>query len=121
MDDEADIRELVGLMLRPKGIDVIKAADWAEGMQALQEHADIEMVLLDLTLPGAVRTPVDAVQSVRQGTPVVVMSGYGAPPTEDMPGAYLPNAFLQKPFRPATLHETVERYAGTPPTLNDKP
>lgn len=110
MDDEADIRDLVGLMLAPRGIDIVKAADWSEGMTALRDHADIGLVLLDLTLPGASKTPVDAMHAIRPGTPVVIMSGYGAAHGNRLHGEHRPAAFLQKPFRPGTLFETVERY-----------
>jgi DNA-binding response OmpR family regulator len=51
VDDEPDIRELLGLLLQRAGHDVCLTRDGREGLRAL--HADPpDLVILDITMPG---------------------------------------------------------------------
>lgn len=53
VDDDADIREAMAIVLRQEGFIVEEASDGREALKVLRAHpGDIEMVFLDLSMPG---------------------------------------------------------------------
>jgi DNA-binding NtrC family response regulator len=53
IDDDADMRDLVGLNIEAMGFDVIKAGSCVDGIAALAANRDrIRLVLLDYFMPG---------------------------------------------------------------------
>jgi two-component system OmpR family response regulator len=51
VDDDGDIRQLVGDYLRRNGLRVSQAADGRE-MRALLETSDVDLIVLDVMMPG---------------------------------------------------------------------
>jgi len=51
VDDDADIRQLVGDYLRRNGLRVSQAADGRE-MRATLETSDVDLIVLDVMMPG---------------------------------------------------------------------
>jgi len=51
VDDDRELRELIGFVLRSAGYQIVEAGD---GLEALRQHAaeKPELVILDVTLPG---------------------------------------------------------------------
>ncbi len=82
VEDNENTRRLLETILRSSGYEVTLAADAEEGLRVLRGDALVDLVLLDLFLPGA-----DGVQFLRQRAemepdrqpPVIVVSA-----TEDM-------------------------------------
>ena len=108
VDDEPDIRDLISLMLRTRGVDVMVAGDGEEGRSVLLDHSDeIDAVLLDLTMPNT--DPIAllaAIRSISTETPVLLMSGY-AHGAALSPEAHGFAGFLQKPFTPQVLFDAI--------------
>jgi len=102
IDDDAAIRELVEQVLTRHGFAVLQAADGAQGLEVYEAH-DVDMVLLDLSMPGL---PGEAVlQLLLERHPdarVVLFTGFADDDTPFL-GA---RAILHKPF---PLDELVER------------
>jgi len=115
VEDNENTRRLLETILRSAGYEVILAPDAEEGLRILQGEAPVDLVLLDLFLPGA-----DGIQFLRSRAemdpdgqpPVIVVSA-----TEDMDtlrpqlrelGAMLA---LRKPFDVQELLNGVSRYA----------
>ena len=115
VEDNENTRRLLETILRSSGYEVTLAPDAEEGLRILQGDAPVDLVLLDLFLPGA-----DGVQFLRQRAemepdrqpPVIVVSA-----TEDMDtlrpqlrelGAKLA---LRKPFDVQELLNGVSQYA----------
>ena len=77
VDDHAIVREGIAAMLRQAGPDtqVLQASDGAAGLQLAEAHADLDVVFLDLQMPG-----VDGMSAVpefgkrRPELPVIVLS-----------------------------------------------
>lgn len=114
VEDNENTRRLLETILRSSGYEVTLAPDAEEGLRVLRE-ATVDLVLLDLFLPGA-----DGVQFLRaraemepeRQPPVIVVSA-----TEDMDtlrpqlrelGAKMA---LRKPFDVQELLDGVSRYA----------
>jgi CheY-like chemotaxis protein len=115
VEDNENARRLLDTILRSAGYDVTMAPDAEEGLRILESDAQVDLILLDLFLPGA-----DGVQFLRMRAemeperqpPVIVVSA-----TEDMDtlrpllrelGAKLA---LRKPFDVQELLDGVSRYA----------
>ncbi len=115
VEDNENTRRLLETILRSAGYEVTPAPDAEEGLRILQGNAPVDLVLLDLFLPGA-----DGVQFLRSRAemepdrqpPVIVVSA-----TEDMDtlrpqlrelGAKLA---LRKPFDVQELLDGVRQYA----------
>lgn len=78
IDDEADIRESLGLLLSAEGYHVDFAEDGGEGLRRLEASA-YDMVLLDLMMPD--RSGMEVLEELRErdrGTPVFMITAYGS-------------------------------------------
>lgn len=51
VDDNEDVRHILGLRLQSAGFQVQEASDGAQGLEAVR-HSTINLVLLDLVMPG---------------------------------------------------------------------
>ncbi len=113
VDDEENIRHMLGLLLKRAGYAVDLAADGREALAAM-EQTGYDVVLVDLRMPGMDgMTLLEEIQTRGYGSTVIVMSAYGSMDTaiEAMKrGAY---DYLNKPFEAdevvLTLRKAEER------------
>ena len=110
VDDEPDIRGLVGDILGDENYSVATAEDAASAREALRERRP-DLILLDIWMPDL--DGVSLLKEWSEGTgltcPVIMMSGHGTVETAveaTRLGAY---DFLEKPLSLAKLLLTVER------------
>jgi CheY-like chemotaxis protein/two-component sensor histidine kinase len=99
VDDEPDIRELAVAMLQRLGLSSLTANDGLAALELLRTRADeVDLVLLDLTMPGLGGTEVlEQIELLRPGIPVVLMSGYNEQYSAEGCADRIAG-FLQKPF-----------------------
>jgi two-component system cell cycle sensor histidine kinase/response regulator CckA len=100
VDDEELLRQAVSKMLRKVGWVVIEAGDGSGALEVIREQKEqIDVLLLDITLPGASSREVyDEAKRRRPGMITIVTSAK----TVEMAAASLSTSvehFLQKPFR----------------------
>jgi two-component system nitrogen regulation response regulator NtrX len=111
VDDEADIRELIGGLLEDDGYEPREAAD-ADGALAEIRARKPSLVILDVWLQGSRLDGIELLDEFRAldpDLPVVVISGHGTIETAVAAirkGAY---DFLEKPFKSDKLLLTVKR------------
>ncbi len=108
VDDETDIRELVGEILADEGYEILKAADAAQARE-LRGQNPPDLILLDVWMPGT-----DGISLLREwresdtlDCPVVMISGHGsveAAVEATRLGAF---DFIEKPVSMAKLLLTV--------------
>lgn len=112
MDDEAVIREGCQRILTKNGWEVLTAPDGNAGLSLAEDPSEIEVVLLDLKMPGISGMEVlERLLERDPSLPVVVITGYATVDSavEAMKkGAY---DFIAKPFTPDQLRLVVERAA----------
>jgi signal transduction histidine kinase/CheY-like chemotaxis protein len=104
VDDEGTIRQLIQRILMAAGYRTLPAASGQEGLDQLAAAA-VDLVLLDLTMPGM--SGAETLAQIRKRWPglrVVLMSGY----TEGVETSSHVS-FLAKPFRPIQLLECVQQ------------
>jgi DNA-binding NtrC family response regulator len=78
VDDEADIRESLDILLAMDGYAVELATNAAEGLRALQA-SNYDLVLLDLMMPD--RSGIEVLEELRQKdteTPIIMITAYGS-------------------------------------------
>jgi CheY-like chemotaxis protein len=108
IDDDSDIREVVGEALEFAGYEVATAREGREGL-ALCRSFRPTLILLDLMMPGMTGWEFRSAQQVDpllSGIPVLVVTALGHDPDIDA------SAVLAKPFRLDDLLAHVRRFAG---------
>lgn len=109
VDDEPQLRKVFARRLRQEGYQVTEAADGAEAFELLNTAA-FNLIITDLRMP-----KVDGVKLARlvrakwPTLPIILLSG-GHLPEEASDVMLRGNAhFIQKPLKPDSLIETVQR------------
>jgi PAS domain S-box-containing protein len=110
VEDEAQLREPVAKMLRNRGFDVVEAADGTAGLAAIRaRNSSLDVILLDITLPGASsRAVFDEARRLMPDVHVIATSAYDARAAAASLNAE-PDAFIRKPYRVADLVELCRR------------
>jgi two-component system nitrogen regulation response regulator NtrX len=111
VDDEQDIRELVGDILRDEGYNVRLAANSDDCLAAINVEAP-SLMILDIWLKDSRMDGIDILKTVRRDNPdipVVIISGHGN--IEIAVGAIKQGAydFIEKPFNIDQLMVVVAR------------
>ena len=109
VEDNPEVRAIIGEILRGERYQVLEAADSEEGMHWFSRHSgEIRLLLVDVVMPG--RGGVELYREIRthdSGVRVLFMSGY---PEEQMRsrGVLADDvAFISKPLAPAELLSRV--------------
>ena len=111
VDDEEAVRDVLADMLGTLGFEVQTAGDGAEAVAMFRESPRAFCaVILDMAMPrmGGAET-LQALRAIRSDIPVIICTGYGE--DQSLAGTS-PSAFLQKPFRLATLVRKLEQVLG---------
>jgi PAS domain S-box-containing protein len=113
IEDETGLRTSVAKFLRKKGFSVIEAEDGNAGVDLfVQNPARIDVVLLDMTLPGrSGREVLYELQRIAAGVKVIVTSAYGQQHVESLLGGLRTWGYVQKPYRMADLAEILQKCA----------
>ena len=111
VDDEEDIRNLIGDVLRDEGHEPRSAQD-ADSAFAAIERTPPDLIILDIWLQGSRMDGIEILKTVKRdnpGIPVVIISGHGnieVAVAAVQQGAY---DFIEKPFNMDQLLVVVER------------
>lgn len=114
VDDEPEVRAVVGRMVERQGFEVLRAEDGRIGLELFRTHADtLVCVLLDMTMPH-----IDGAETFRRmhqahpDVPVILMSGYSEHDAMLQFAGKGLAGFLQKPFRPQELAALLQPVLG---------
>jgi len=78
IEDEERMRRLLELVLKPEGYELILANSGEEGLKALAESQEIDLILTDLQLGKVSGLDIlDAAKRVLPDVPVLVITGFG--------------------------------------------
>ena len=121
VEDDDDVRLLVGDSLEARGYTILAAADGSAAVRLGREHVGpIDLLVTDVVMPGMSGPEVAReLGAERPGLKVLYLSGYAGDALERFPGARPPRpepglAFLRKPF-------TLDGLASRIDTLLDAP
>jgi CheY-like chemotaxis protein len=108
IEDNADGRESLKMLLELWGHSVETACDGTEGLAKLNSH-ETDIALVDIGLPGM--SGYDIVRNLRQSkTPMprlIAMTGYGQPHDRDLALEAGFDSFLVKPIDSIHLHDVL--------------
>ena len=105
MDDDADVREIVGRVLLDLGYDVRQAASGEAALPMLGEFSP-DLLIVDFAMPGM--NGAEVVMAAREcnaGLKILFLSGFAD--SEVLEAAVGAAPLLRKPFRPSELAAAV--------------
>jgi len=106
VDDEPNIREVVGLYLRRDGHDVVSAADGEEALN-LFRRADPDLVVLDLMLPKLSGLEVCRRMRAERRVPLIMLTARGEEEERIVGLSLGADDYVVKPFSPRELAARV--------------
>jgi CheY-like chemotaxis protein len=110
VEDEETLRLSVSKILRRNGFSVIETGDGSAAIECLRavKTFDIDVVLLDLTLPGA--SSLEVIEEARQARgdiKIVLMSAYSLEMAPLLDSAPELSGFIRKPFELVDLIQVL--------------
>jgi two-component system response regulator VanR len=102
IDDEKEIRDLIGIYLTNEGYNVLKAADGIEGLNCLEEN-DVHLVVLDIMMPRL--DGIQACMKIRESrnVPIIMLSAKSQDMDKIMGLTTGADDYVTKPFQPLEL------------------
>lgn len=103
VDDDADIRDLVGLKLEAAGLVVLRAGDGITGLELARDES-LDLIILDVMMPGMSGIDVlDALRAEKVATPVILLTAKTQ--EHDIEAGFNAGAtdYVTKPFSPREL------------------
>lgn len=108
-----DDQKLVGYyreLLTPYGFEVLVAHDGEQAIPLVETHPDIQLVILDLSMPKMNgREWLRWFRGKKQESPVIIITGYKLEPSDE---ELRPAVVLEKPFHVAELLDMVGLFCG---------
>ena len=111
VEDEDSLRLAVCTVLRKKGWSVIEAANGSEAMDLVRLHQNgIDLILLDLTLPGASSREVfQEARRLRPEMKVVLTSAHNRETVDTSLAGLRVERFIRKPFQLGDLVRLLQQ------------
>jgi signal transduction histidine kinase len=115
VEDEDSLRLPVSKMLRKKGFAVIEAANGKIGVDLFRDDAsEIDVVLLDLTLPGMSGAEVlKELRRIKANVKVIITSAYSQEQAQTALGGQEPWLYIRKPYHLHELTDLLVKSIGT--------
>ncbi|WP_419881991.1 response regulator transcription factor [Peribacillus sp. B-H-3] len=107
IDDEKEIRDLIGIYLTNEGYNVLKAADGIDGLEYLEEHT-VHLVVLDIMMPRL--DGIRACMKIRESRnlPIIMLSAKSQDMDKIMGLTTGADDYVTKPFQPLELVARVK-------------
>ncbi len=114
IDDEEDIRETIGELLKEIGYRVITARDGEEGLEKVEKEKDIDVIVLDMIMPKLDgKRVLERLSHLSYVPPVIIATGYADFNLEEIIEKYpFVKFFIYKPYRIEELAELIRRVKG---------
>ncbi|MGA7617437.1 MAG: response regulator [Thermoanaerobaculia bacterium] len=110
IEDDARLLASYCDLLSPYGFHVLTAPDGESAITVVQEHPDIQLVILDLMMPRMDgREWLRWYRALQRESPVILVTGYASTVDPEEMGLA---AVLQKPFHVAELLDLVGLFCG---------
>ena len=108
VDDDADIREVIRIQLENKGYLVLEAANGNDAVNTVRENPDIDLIIMDIMMPGM--SGIEACAKIRtfHSAPVLFLTAKSK--ETDKNDAYENGGddYLVKPFSQAELFMKIQ-------------
>ncbi|MEM4187674.1 MAG: response regulator [Candidatus Hadarchaeum sp.] len=112
LDDDANIRRAVKLLLEGEGLKVTAAQDWQECLAKLEKEKQ-DLILLDILMPTVVGlTVLRMIKETHPGTKVIMFSVLGSKIYQQLTRELGAVDFITKPFDNRDLVNRVKQALG---------
>ena len=103
VDDEPGIRQLLRILLRNKGFEVIEAANGRDAVAAAERYPELDLILMDIMMPEL--SGLDACRRIRvySKAPVLFLTARNTERDKEMAYENGGDDYLPKPFSQAEL------------------
>ena len=108
IDDQADVRAMIGIVLRVHHFEIVEADSAASGLKAF-ENSSFDLAIVDIFLQGT--NGFDFIKMMREripDLPIVAISGMTTLDFVASSPEFSDIVCLQKPFRPNDLVRAIE-------------
>jgi len=114
MDDEADPRRTMAVMLRHLGFDCLEAISGESAQVLLKDRSEVSLALVDLTVKGGMggREVLPLLKALNPDLKVIVTSGYSIDPVMADHRGFGFDGVLRKPFSLADLTLAIDEALG---------
>jgi CheY-like chemotaxis protein len=111
VEDEDALRVAVSRILRKRGFSVVEASDGRTGLDLfLANEREIDVVLLDLTLPGMTgRDVFEELRRVRLDVKVIITTAYSQDSALKAMGGQQPWLYVRKPYQLSELVDLLRK------------
>jgi len=110
VEDEDYVRDFLGLLLRDS-YDILNAANGVEAINQINTAKRIDLILLDLHMPGI--NGIDLLRTLKRDTdlniPVIIVTAYSSPEIKKEAEELGVKDFISKPFSVDTLEKAIKR------------
>jgi two-component system, cell cycle sensor histidine kinase and response regulator CckA len=104
VEDEEPLRLSVSRMLGSRGFSVIQAADGSAAVDLIRRHVGLDLILLDMTLPGtSSREVISEAGRIQPGVKIILTSAYSREMVTHALDAPQIRGFIRKPYTIADL------------------
>ena len=110
VDDEPELLEVTKTFMEDMGFDVISASNGQEGISALRNHPDTNLLFTDIVMPGGING-VKLAKTARDEVPgikVLYMSGFPSGVIADRSGMELDAPLITKPYSMKELASALD-------------
>jgi two-component system cell cycle sensor histidine kinase/response regulator CckA len=111
VEDEGLLRFAISKMLRMKGLKVIEAMDGFSALELARAHrGEIDVMLLDVTLPGmSSREVLEKAIDIRPNLKVILTSAYSKESVDASFAGFEVEGFVRKPFQIVDLMQLLQQ------------
>ncbi len=108
VDDEVRMRKIIGDFLTKSGFSVIEAGDGLEALDVFYENGDVNLVILDVMMPGMDGWSVCKEIRKDSKVPIIMLTARGDESDELLGFNLGVDEYITKPFSPKILVARVE-------------
>lgn len=114
VEDSRSFRQQICIAVESRGYEVIAAADGVEGIEMLELHPDVRVIITDVNMPEM--NGLEMVSRIKslgkyQG-PIMILTTEGDLSVIEKGRALGVNCWLVKPFEPAVLVSAIDKLLG---------
>ena len=115
IDDSSMIRLVVSKTAKKAGYIVVSASDGQEGLNELQKHDDIDLILTDLNMP--IMDGMAMIKIIKEDTklkylPIVILTTEYEEKLKDQARKLGVKAWMVKPFNEETFLKAIKKLIG---------
>ncbi len=109
VDDEDEVRKIAKRMLEKLNYQTLVASNGREAVDIVKTNPDIDLVLMDLTMPelGGGEAMIE-IKKINEDIPVILSSGYSEEELSKMESKQKIAGFIQKPYKFQQLAEILQ-------------